>query len=104
MVCEGGLVGRELRPLLFAPRVLFILVNSLHLSCVHLVWSQAISLLQHNSYTLFGRLVHPVLPVLLCPLSVPTDVSVLFEDAWLWSSHISSGPDQSSLRHFLRMG
>ena len=59
--------------------------NSLHLSCVHLVWSQTISLsllcrLRHNSDTVFGRLVHPVLLVLLCPLGVPTYVSVLCGD------------------------
>ena len=37
--CEGGLVGGGLRPLLFAPRVLFFFVHSLCLSCAYLVWS-----------------------------------------------------------------
>ena len=65
VVCEGGLVGGGLRPLLFALRVLFSFCTfSVYLSYIHLVWSLTISLyllcrVRHNSYTVFGRLVHP---------------------------------------------
>ena len=83
--------------LLFAPCVLFfcafstfsLVLNNLPVSPM-----QVLPQLLHSI-----RLVHPVLLVLLCPLGVPTDISVLCGDAWLLSPRISSGPNQPSLRH-----
>ena len=80
VVCEGGLVGGGLRPLIFYPCVLFFL-------CILYIFLYLIYLVINNlclsyvgcatTHVVFGRLVHPVLLVLLCPLGVPTNVSVL---------------------------
>ena len=80
----GGLVGGG--PFCFHSLCIVILVHSPHF----------LNRLRHNSHTGFGRLIHPVLPVLLCPVDVPTGVWWLCEDARMLPPRTSSLPDQPS--------